>query len=187
MDTDTIYIKVSGKSAYLKFRECGPTCIANGCTAKCCDAPTTPLGIKVSILDDDNIHMILDDNNVTVIDGYMQPRSGERLCPFKSDEHLCLLHDTIYKPFGCIVSPFFLNRNSTLVVRNRYKLLPCYDKTGGERAYRVFSSSLKAIFTEDVYKHVVDRLDLSNTSFMAPIRRVIYDRLREREGILKSG
>ena len=68
-----------------------------------------------------------------VIDGLLQPKTGCRKCPFKTPEHLCGIHFSGSKPFGCIASPFTLNANDTLIVRNRYRLLKCYND--GRSAY----------------------------------------------------
>lgn len=66
-----------------------------------------------------------------------------------------------------------VNANGTLIVRNRYKLLPCYDPDNGVEAYRVFRGSLIAILggqqtlnltyqldhgSEDRYYYVDDRI-----------------------------
>lgn len=81
-----------------------------------------------------------------VVDSFLQPKSGCRGCPFKS-EGLCGLHFTPDKPFGCIASPFTLNKNDTLIVRNRYKMLPCYRGAGEKMpAYKAFFSSLSLLF-----------------------------------------
>jgi len=64
---------------------------------------------------------------VVVENGLLQPRTGEKKCPFKTEACLCELHHTPDKPFGCVASPFTLTRAGTLIVRNRYKLLKCYE------------------------------------------------------------
>lgn len=68
-------------------------------------------------------------------------------CPFQTDANLCGIHFTPDKPFGCIASPFTLNANNTLIVRNRYRLLRCY-KDGTAPAYKAFAASLTLLFGE---------------------------------------
>lgn len=141
-----VQIKISSKSAQLKFLECGPTCIKKkGCKSKCCDAPKHPTGTRIHLTPDEAKNLTAK-YGVTVKDGFLQPRDGKRVCPFKTDDYLCSLHGTDDKPFGCIVSPFMLNKNDTLIIRNRYKRLPCYDKQHGQPAYKTFKDSLVALF-----------------------------------------
>lgn len=142
-----VIVKVSAKSARLPFVRCGPDCIALGCRAQCCDAPTRPGGCLVSILPSEAA--ALTTRGATVVDGLLRPAAGKIGCPFKRRDHLCALHDAQAKPFGCIASPFYLNQTRTLVIRNRYKLLPCgrFGRAGlGDYAFRVFASSLDLIF-----------------------------------------
>ena len=176
-------ITISVKAARLKFIECGPICIANDCTARCCDAKTSPLGIKVTILPDEVKQ--IEQKGFVVIDGYLQPRKDERLCPFKTEGHLCNLHGTKFKPFGCIVSPFMLTKNNSLVIRNRYKMLPCYDKEHGQPAYKVFRSSLVEIFGEGRTNSITKVLDWGKRNLSVTITDDVYKKLTTREAILK--
>jgi len=177
-------ITLSVKSARLKFIGCGPECISRGCVSKCCNAPTSELGIKITILPDEVKRV--EDRGGVVIDGYLQPREGERVCPFKNSDYLCTLHGTDFKPLGCIVSPFMLTKNNTLTVRNRYKLLPCYSPEEGEPAYRVFKSSLVRIFGPDkalILEELLDNGAVRNIP--VSIEEDIYNNLMHRETILK--
>ena len=80
-----------------------------------------------------------------------------------------------------------LTKNNLLVVRNRYKLLPCYDKEKGKPAYKVFRASLVEIFGEsatDAITHIFDKGQDRNLSL--PIEDEIYEKLRGREDILSG-
>jgi hypothetical protein len=122
-----------------------------------------------------------------VRNGLLEPRPGSRGCPFKTAEGLCRLHGTPDKPLGCIVSPFTLNRNGTLVVRNRYKLLPCYRGNGPkEPAYRVFRSSLLAILDPERVAQIEQHLDAGGGDLIVPMRREIFRRLVENDAIKRA-
>lgn len=148
-------VKISAASARLMFTECGPVCISGGCTGKCCDAPSRPGGCMVTV------HHTERDQLAALgaeFDGPFLRPSPTGGCPFKRDG-LCSLHVAGAKPFGCVASPFTLNRSGTLVIRNRYKLLPCYRGNGPKApAYVTFFSSLVAIFGTEAARSVRDHL-----------------------------
>jgi hypothetical protein len=178
-----VALKVSAKNARLRFIECGPACIAQGCEAKCCDAPTSTTGIRITIHPSE-VQGITNRGGVVDQDGYLLPRPGERLCPFKGEDHLCTLHGSPDKPFGCRASPFMINKNNTLIIRNRYKLLPCYTKDGGQPAYITFFSSLVDIFGLKSANILKDHLDNGGDDIAFTIPYDTYDLLSKREEIL---
>lgn len=142
-------VKVLAKDANLEFIKCGKDCIDYGCTAECCDGPKgKPCKVSILVAEIEKIETY----GVKVKGAYLQPRKGEKLCPFKTEDHLCELHDTDHKPFGCIAAPFTLKGEDTLVVMERYQKLPCRTyakKHGGQPAYKVFRASLDEIFGGD--------------------------------------
>lgn len=174
------------------FTPCGPLCIAhNGCDGRCCDAPSfKPAGaiVAVATRETERIASL----GGTVENGLLQCAGG---CPFKTHEGLCSIHDR-GKPFGCIASPFTVNANGTLVIRNRYKLLPCYKGAGGPMgiyrlpAYIAFYPSLVAIFGERVAKTIRSKLEQGSEDFHAPAlftsisiieeNRRTHERIKER-------
>lgn len=81
-----------------------------------------------------------------VVDGFLQPDSDGKHCPFKTEEGLCSVHDK--KPFGCRASPFTLNKNLVLVVRNKYRLMRCF-KRGTVPVYIAHKQSLISIIGEN--------------------------------------
>lgn len=161
-----VRVKVSSASCRLLFTECGPACIEqNGCGGNCCDAPSRPGGCLVTV--HQNEIQRIEALGASVVAGFIQPRPGTRGCPFKAGG-LCDLHATGEKPFGCIASPFTLNACSTLIVRNRYKMLPCYRGPGRKApAYKVFCSSLTLLFGRGGAAQITAHLDAGGGDLMA--------------------
>lgn len=177
-------IKVSAASARQPFNGCDPTFIRDVCHGRCCDAPTRPTGTLITIHPSEQAR--IEAHGVTVQDGLLQPRPGERVCPFKTGDHLCGLHYSPDKPFGCIASPFTLNKNGTLIVRNRYRLLPCF-KTGPMiPAYRAFRASLYLILGKDQTDRLTAHLDAGggDVSYEVPDR--VYRMLVENDHTKKA-
>lgn len=148
-----VEVRVSVASMLQRFHGCEPDFIRDVCHARCCDAPSRPGGTLVTIhrSEEDAIRA----RGGTVEDGLLVT---DGVCTFKTDDHLCGLHFTPDKPFGCWASPFTLNRSDCLIVRNRYRFLPCYvngrgqpddiDTSDWPPAYVAFRGSLEAIFGE---------------------------------------
>jgi hypothetical protein len=128
----------------------------------------------------------IEDRGGVVVDGLLQPKPGCKGCSFKTAEHLCSLHFTPDKPFGCIASPFTLNKNNTLIVRNRYRLLPCYKSGKQIPAYRAFSASLILIFGVEGAKQITDHLDSGGGDLMMSIPESIHSMLTENDAIKKQ-
>lgn len=170
-------VNVSAACARLRFTQCGPACIAaNGCGGNCCDAPSRESGCLVTVHPSEQ--RSLEARGGRVVDGLLLPKPGGRGCPFKMNG-LCLLHDSGAKPFGCIASPFTLNRNDTLIVRNRYKMLPCYrgpDRNKGP-AYRVFASSLILLFGEPEAARMTTHFDAGGGDFAGLMPAAKYEML----------
>lgn len=138
-------VRVSAAMLRQEFHPCEPGYIKTVCHAKCCDAPTRPSGMLVSIHESEQWR--IERNGGIVAGGLLQPADGERGCQFKDrGTCLCKLHGTDDKPFGCIASPFTLNKSDTLIVRNRYRMLPCYKAAGAQPAYITHRKSLDEIF-----------------------------------------
>lgn len=176
-----IPVKISAKSARLRFNGCEPDYIRTVCHARCCDAPTRPTGTFITIHPTEQPR--IEALGATVTDGLLQPRPGCRACPFKTEDFLCGLHGGDAKPFGCIASPFTLNANDTLIVRNRYKLLPCYDDGRQLPAYRAFSSSLVLLFGRETAATIVAHLDAGGDDLVLPMRPAIYRMLKDNDAI----
>lgn len=178
-------VKVSAKSARLPFTECGPLCIEhNGCRGNCCDAPSRPSGCMVTVHESERARLEL--YGVEIRGGFIQPAEDQRGCPFKRGG-LCLLHGGPDKPFGCIASPFTLNANNTLVIRNRYKMLPCYRGPGPKTpAYRAFRSSLAAIFGEYRTRGIITRLDAGDGDLWVEARPQQFVMLKDNDAAKRA-
>lgn len=156
---ETIEVRVSVPMARQLFRPCDPEFIRDVCHARCCDAPGTEYGAKVSIFESE-LPVIQSHGGEVDERGFLKPREGEKGCPFKEPESkLCVLHATGEKPSGCIASPFTFNRNRLLIVRNRYRLLKCYKAEGAVPAYRAHFASLVLIFGAREAERIRDVLD----------------------------
>ena len=95
-------------------------------------------------------------------------------CPLKLASGLCAVHGS--KPFGCIASPFTLNRGDTLIVRYRYSLLKCHGH--GSPAYKVFRPSLDLIFGTVEAARICGELDKDNGNVRALVSQTSYEKLR---------
>jgi len=158
-------VKVSAASARLRFHGCDPDYIRTTCHASCCRSSQRQGGCLVTVHPSEQA--AIEQLGGVVEGGLLQPRDGEHGCPFQDADGLCSLHDTEAKPFGCIASPFTLNTNGTLIVRNRYKSLKCYQKNQGMPAYRAFRASIDLIFGENEAQRIIDHLEAGGGDMMA--------------------
>jgi DNA modification methylase/ParB-like chromosome segregation protein Spo0J len=186
---DMVPIKVSAASARLLFHGCDPAYIRDVCHARCCESSTSPTGTMITIHPREEY--TIQERGGVVIDGLLQPRKGEKKCPFKTGENLCSLHFTSDKPFGCIASPFTLHASGdTLIVRNRYKMLVCYNndpKHGVPMpAYKAFRASLDLIFGKDEAERICTHFDNGGGDITAQVTRQNYDMLRDNDAIKKG-
>lgn len=179
------FVNVSAACARLQFTQCGPACIQqNGCKGNCCDAPTRPSGCMVSIHPSEEARIAK--RGGRIVDGLLEPKPGARGCPFKEDG-LCTLHQSGEKPFGCIASPFTLNAHGTLIVRNRYKLLPCYRGPGAKGpAYRVFASSLILLFGEVEAARMTAHFDAGGGDFVGVMPSHVFAMLMDNDAAKRA-
>lgn len=183
-------IKVSAKNMRQQFNGCDPDYIRDVCHARCCQSSTSDIGIVVTIHPEEEA--AIRSRGGDVQHGLLQPNEGERVCPFKDKQsHLCSLHFTPDKPFGCIASPFTLNKADTLIVRNRYRLLKCYgDRHPSNRkipAYIAFDTSLILIFGEEGYQKLKAHLDSGGGDIiMLVANEGVYEKLKTNDTIKKQ-
>lgn len=164
MTTETVPVLVSVASCWQRFHGCDPEYIRDVCHGRCCDAPSRPGGTLITIHHSEQA--AIEAAGGTVRDGLLVT---DGVCTFKR-EGLCSLHFTPDKPFGCIASPFTLSPGGkTLIVRNRYRMLPCYATTAARRgedvagyppAYVAFRASLDLVLGVDTATWLCDTLDL---------------------------
>ena len=138
-------VKVNLLALQQQFHECTPDFIRDVCQARCCRSSTDPTGIAVVVTPTEAIRLRELGAEVDSKTGRVAPVC--RRCPFQSAEtHLCQLHNTEDKPRGCIISPFTINKHNRLIVRNRYRLLPCFKAEGSKPVYESHSQSLIEMF-----------------------------------------
>ena len=140
-------VKINLLALQQQFHECTPEFIRDVCQARCCRSSTDPSGIAVVVTQLEAVKLRELGAVVDSETGRVAPVC--RRCPFQSTaNHLCKLHNTEAKPKGCIISPFTINKNNTLIVRNRYRLLPCFKAEGSKPVYVAHSQSLVKMFGE---------------------------------------
>ena len=184
-DGDTIAVKVSAANARLLFHGCDPDYIRDVCHASCCRSSTAPTGTMISVHSSEEAGLIR--LGATIERGMLQPKAGERRCPFMAGTGLCGLHDTPDKPFGCIASPFTLNAGGTLIVRNRYKMLKCFkDGDAPAPAYVAFGASLRLIFGEGEAARIVAHLAAGGGDLIAEMPRQSHVMLTENDAAKKA-
>ena len=146
-------IKVSTKSMRLLFEGCSIEYILTECYGRCCESKN---GIGVVILPREEEAITRAGGMIN--DNLLQP-NNKGICPFKRD-YLCSLHNKDIKPLACILSPFAINSNNTLIIKNRNKLFRCFrDKRVATRpAYLAYKTTLVRLFgavgTERLIKHL---------------------------------
>lgn len=178
------FVKISAASARLEFNGCEPDYIKNVCHASCCDSASSPTGTFITI--NPREQKAIEARGGKVENGLLQPEPGCKKCPFKNGEHLCNLHFTPDKPFGCIASPFTLNKNDTLIVRNRYKLLKCYKDGNRLPAYKAFKASLELIFGAEQTEQITAHFDNGGDDYEAFMSRENYDMLVSNDDIKRA-
>lgn len=172
IDPTYVPIRVSAKSLRQRFNGCEPDYIRDVCKGACCRKSDGTISVAVMPAE----ARTLIRRGATVIDGLVQPVA--KACPFQDGEsHLCTLHGTGDKPFGCIASPFILTSRDTLVVRNRYRLLRCYDDGQRIPAYMAFRTSLELLLGPRQAEDIVAAMDRGEGDQMARMPRWAYDTL----------
>ena len=172
-----VSVKVSAASARLLFHGCDYEYIKNVCHGRCCDSATYGTLIAIHASEQSKIEA----RGGCVKGGILQLRPGEKRCCFKSPEGFCGLHFTPDKPFGCIASPFALNRCDTLIIRNRYKLLRCHKDNAKIPAYVAFRASLVLLFGEAETSRLCKHLDDGGGDLSMVMDRAIYAKLKDEE------
>lgn len=127
-----------------RFHPCTAEFIRDTCQARCCRSTTDPTGIAVVVTP-------VEAPRLRALGATVDPDTGrlapvDRRCPFQDRHtHLCTVHATD-EPLGCILSPFTINGSGTLIVRNRYRLLPCFKAPGAVPVWEAHSRSLRTMF-----------------------------------------
>lgn len=171
-----VKVNVSGKMLRQKFHPCEENFIKEVCKGRCCQG-TDKIVVTVHPSEEEWITKL----GAEVKDGLIVA-DKRGLCPFKSDDGLCTIHGDD-KPFGCKASPFTLNKNDTLIVRNRYRMLKCYKCEGSAPAYEAHQWSLEQIFGVDETARIVSLVQQGDDKIPAFIPLDHYNMLRENDNI----
>lgn len=170
---DTVSIKVSSKMMRQMFKPCTAEYINANCLGRCCQGTEE---IKVTIHPTEKTKF---EQLGAQIDGEFIAADERGLCPFKDDNGLCKIHAD--KPMGCRFSPFTLNPNNTLIVRNRYRCLKCY---GGEEsipAYKAHEWSLCQVLGDKEAQRIINHLDSGGGDITAKMPCKNYAIMRDND------
>ena len=173
--TAAVDVKISAKHARSPFNGCDPAFISDVCKAACCRSRTAPGGALVAVVPAQA--GIIAAHGGVVSGGLLVPRCGR--CAFQhGDTHLCAVHATQAKPWGCIASPFTVNARDTLIVRNRYRLLKCFKAGKKLPAYVAFRASLDLLFGQAGAAGICAHLDGGGGDIAAGMRPEMHAMLR---------
>lgn len=179
-------VLVSAASARQLFHPCTADFIRDVCHAHCCESSTAPSGIIVSIHKTE-VKKIEARGGVVVNGLLQQTVPGCKKCPFKTPADMCGLHGTGDKPFGCIVSPFTINSNGTLIVRNRYRVLRCFKtETGKVPAYVAHRGSLDKIFGPVEAARICTHLAAGGGDIRADISEWNYQMIMDNDAVKRA-
>lgn len=146
-----VEVKVSAKSLKQKFQMCEPGYIQSTCHGRCCEGSN---GIMVTVHESER--EAIERLGVVVEGGFIKDVTGCKICPLKKDD-LCSVH--MIKPFGCKASPFTLTTRGTLIVRNRYRMLRCYNTPDAVPAYVAHRWSLNQIFGAAEVDRIIELIE----------------------------
>lgn len=175
-ESEKVQIKISSKWMLHQFR-CTEDYIKNVCHGSCCTGADKVL---ISLLPQEAKRQV--ELGCKVTDNKLCPDNETGKCPHLNDCGLCDIHFTPDKPFGCIASPFTLNKSNTLVIRHRYSRMKCHGD--GEYAYKTFRASLDLILGKEEAQRVCDYYDQGNSEdIYANISRANIKRLAYLDGL----
>lgn len=177
---DPMPVKVSAAMARQIFHGCEVGYIQTTCHAACCKPGKGPL----VVVEEDEARAIAAALRTPVGQGLL-PLRDDHSCPFQAGDYLCGAHGTGLKPVACIDSPFTLNTNDTLIVRNRYRMLSCY-RDGTLPAYQAFGASLVSLFGADEAARITAHLDAGGGDLIAYMALVTYVRVKAKDRVLTN-
>jgi Fe-S-cluster containining protein len=151
-------IKVSAKSCRQLFRGCDLGYMVSVCHGRCCG---TAKGATIAVLPDEAAR--IEGVGGKVVGGFLE-NSPDGRCPFQQADGLCAQYP--HRPWGCRLSPFTL-RGTTLVIKNRNRLLCCYKAEPSVEAYRAYRGSLDALFGEAESARIAEHLDAGGGDLVA--------------------
>ena len=176
---DQVTVKISGAMLRQMFQPCEPDYIRQKCKGRCCQG-TGRIMVTVHASETERVEAL----GAKVVNGFIV--ADERgLCPFKRDDGLCGIHGA-QQPFGCRASPFTLNDNDTLVVRNRYRVLRCYKGDGAVPAYLAHAWSLAEIFGTEEAARIAEEVRGGAEAVTATMSGINYALLKDNDAAKHS-
>ena len=178
---------VSAAQMRQRFHGCEPDYIRDVCHAACCRSSVSPTGTLVAVMPSEEA--AIKGLGAEIKNGLIQPRPGEKHCPFEGPTHLCELHAGPHKPWGCRSSPFTLSPSGKrLVVRNRYRLLRCYkDGDNPKPAYLAFYTSLETVMGSATAQDIRHHLDAGGGDKAFPMAPAALAWLQAKTRLSKAG
>lgn len=180
-------VRVNVDAMRQPFHPCDPDFIRDVCQARCCRSTTDPSGIAVVVTTAEAVALRRRGATVDDTTGRIAPVA--RRCPFQGQQdHLCSLHGTDDKPAGCIISPFTVNANGTLIVRNRYRMLPCFKAPAAIPVAHAHRTSLERLFGAYHAARICDAVDdpdYTGRALMVPVDPDTVDMLLHKNEMSK--
>jgi hypothetical protein len=169
-------VKISGAQLQQMFQPCEPNYIKSVCHGACCQGSG---GLMVTVHESEREAIGRLGGEVDE-SGMLRDKLCNGVCMFKSDDGLCGIHGD-NQPFGCKASPFTLNSNNTLIVRNRYRMLRCYNTPQAVPAYKAHRWSLDQIFGAHVVEGIIMDIIVGKDPIWAPIKPDIFKILKDND------
>jgi DNA modification methylase len=171
----SVPVRVSAPMLKQMFHPCDQDYVQSVCRGRCCERSSG--GIMVTVHNSERATIAAQGG---IFDGKFLAADARGLCQFKTPTHRCSIHAT-GQPFGCTASPFTLNDNDLLIVRNRYRLLTCYEAEGALPAYVAHRRSLDAIFGAEEAERIVGCIDAGEKEIAAAMPARAYDILKDND------
>ncbi len=165
-----VMVKISSKCMHTLFVKCNVSYVKTNCKGNCCRNSKGILNVTVSPHESHYIKSL----GGVVEEGKLQPKTGKQWCPFQKENGLCIIHKKA--PIGCVVSPFNLNANNTIIIRYRNLCMKCH-KEGTIAAYIVFEKSLIAMFGKRESNRICLHLDKGGGDIQAVMFRDVWEDL----------
>lgn len=174
--TNRVSVKISSKCMNTLFVRCDMSYVKSHCKGVCCRNSKGKLNVAISPRESHHIESL----GGIIKEGKLQPKIEEQWCPFQKENGLCVIHKKA--PIGCIVSPFNLNANNTVIIRYRNLCMSCH-KEGTIAAYKVFENSLKAMFGKKEANRIYLHLDNNGGDMQAFMFKDVWEDLNYNRNI----
>lgn len=188
---DPMPVKVSAKEARILFHGCDTEYITTVCHGRCCTVTSRkgrggvgsiPIALVVVTTDAEADALRARHGPEIVVDNVITA-TPDNHCPFHTGEGFCTEHFAD-KPTACHESPWTLNPNNTLIVRNRYRWLECRVKHGQMPAYKAFPDGLRRLFGADEAARITVHLDAGGGDLTAYMPLLTYLRVKAKNRVL---